>query len=67
MIRNAVTPLPCMPNSNPGELLAKFRADLKHFEESGDVEENASIATIREHLLRRITELEAAVRRTEKP
>lgn len=56
-----------MPNSNAGELLAKFRADLKHFEESGDVDENSSVATIREHLRRRIAELEAAVRQTKEP
>jgi hypothetical protein len=60
-----VSPSLYMPNSNPADSLAKLQADLKHFEESGDLGEKSSVAVVKEHLRRRIAELEAVVRRTE--
>jgi len=51
-----------MPNSSPADSIAKLRADLQHFEDSGDFGENATVASIRDHLLRRIAELEPALR-----
>jgi hypothetical protein len=60
----AVTPSLYMPNSSSADSLAKLRADLNHFEESGDFSENPTVMEIKAHLLRRIAELEAALRRT---
>lgn len=54
-----------MPNLSPAESLAKLRAALLHFEQSGEIAESSSVAVVKEHLIRRIAELEAVVRRTE--
>ena len=48
-----------LPHAGNIEML---RADLRHFEQSGDSDENPTIMEIKAHLLRRIAELEAAQR-----
>jgi hypothetical protein len=56
-----------MPNSGPADSLAKLQAALKHFEESGDIAESPSVGAVKEHLLRRIAELEANLRLNKEP
>jgi hypothetical protein len=51
-----------MSNSNPAQSLAKFRTDLKHFEESCNIGASPPVVVIMEHLVRRIAEIEAALR-----
>ena len=46
------------------DTLEKLRADLRHFEQSADFGENPTVIEIKAHLLRRIGELESALRRT---
>jgi len=55
-----------MSNLPHADVLEKLRADLSHFDETGNFGDNPSIIAIREHLLRRIAELEAALRQTAK-
>jgi hypothetical protein len=50
--------------NNPADYLERLRADLQHFEETGDIGENPTVLEIKDHLVRRITELESAMRRT---
>ena len=52
-----------MSNLAPADTIAKLRADLRHFEETGDFGENPTVIEIKVHLLRRIKELESALRR----
>jgi hypothetical protein len=51
-----------MPNLGPSDSLAKLRAALLHFEQSGEIGKSDSVAVVKEHLVRRIAELEAAMR-----
>jgi len=52
-----------MSNLPHADTIAKLRADLRHFEETGDFGENPTVMEIKAHLLRRIAELDAALRR----
>jgi hypothetical protein len=49
---------------DPSDFLEKLRADLRHFEESGHLGEDATIMETKERLLARIEELESALRHT---
>jgi hypothetical protein len=53
-----------MFNPVPAASLEVRRADLRHFEETGDFGENQTVSEIKTHLLRRIAEIESALRRT---
>jgi hypothetical protein len=53
-----------MDNWTPGDSLEKLPADLRHCEKSADFGENPTVIEIKIHLLRRIAELESALRQT---
>jgi ABC-type uncharacterized transport system auxiliary subunit len=53
-----------MNNRAQGDSLEKLRADLRHFEEREAFGENPAVIEIKNHLLRRIAEIESAKRRT---
>ena len=53
-----------MSSRDPADSLAKLREDLKHFDESGHLVNDPNVAEIKSILLRRIIELESALKRT---
>jgi hypothetical protein len=53
-----------MDTSDTTSPLQKLLADLLHFEETSDFGENSTVIEIKNHLLRRIADLESAMRRT---
>ena len=53
-----------MSSRDPADSLAKLREDLKHFDESGHLVNDPNVSEIKSILLRRIAELEAALKRT---
>ena len=52
-----------MSSRDPADSLNKLREDLKHFDESGHLNEDPNVLEIKSILLRRIAELEGAQQR----